>query len=104
MHFAKGEKYDSMNDMLTRITNDGESAIMVNNPPGFYLATNRRAIMIPTGGVESIIKASKTFESKYILIDDERIEDRKLLEAESKINEIFLLIFTNEEFQIYEIK
>lgn len=42
---------------------------MVNNPPGYFLATNLRSAVIPGGGLEETMAASKKLNAKYIIIE-----------------------------------
>ncbi len=43
--------------------------ILVNNPPGFHLATGWAAIAIPDGEVESLLEAARQFEAGYLILE-----------------------------------
>jgi hypothetical protein len=46
------------------------SLIMINNPPGLYIATGLSSIAIPNGGVDSLIQAGIDFEADFIVIEE----------------------------------
>ncbi len=43
--------------------------ILVNNPPGFYLASLRPAIVIPDGDTTNLLAAATHFDAKYLLLE-----------------------------------
>jgi len=43
--------------------------VMVNNPPGYYLAGNRPAIVIPSGGVSAILAAAERFGAGFLVLE-----------------------------------
>jgi len=49
-----------------------EDLMMVNNPPGFYLATGRPSIVIPGGGVEQAVAAAQKYGAKWMLLGSEQ--------------------------------
>ena len=71
-----GQAWDKSNEQYLRIGNklnelgiSYSEIIMVNNPPGFYLATGRPSIVIPDGGVETLLLASQEFASGYVVLE-----------------------------------
>lgn len=57
---------------LENFVENREDLIMVNNPPGFYLATRRPSIVIPGGGVEQAVAAAKKYGAKWMLLGAEQ--------------------------------
>ncbi|MBA4399758.1 MAG: hypothetical protein C0396_07830 [Anaerolinea sp.] len=45
-----------------------QALVMVNNPPGFYLATGRPSIVIPGGGIEQAIAAADYYKADYLVL------------------------------------
>jgi hypothetical protein len=43
--------------------------VMVNNPPGYYLASGRPAIVIPYGDPNTTLAASERYGARYLLLD-----------------------------------
>lgn len=42
---------------------------MINNPPGFYSATERESIVIPSGGIAEVMQAAETFGAEYLVLE-----------------------------------
>jgi hypothetical protein len=49
------------------ITND--EIIMVNNPPGYFVATGRSAITVPDGDIDSALAAAQRYQADYLLLE-----------------------------------
>ncbi|HWR66949.1 MAG TPA: hypothetical protein VN364_12600 [Bellilinea sp.] len=64
--------YHEVDKDLENFAVTAEDLIMVNNPPGFYLATGRPAIVIPGGGVEQAVAAAKNYGAKWMLLGAEQ--------------------------------
>lgn len=47
-----------------------QDVVMVNDPPGFYLASQMRSIVIPYGPLETAVAAAQQFNASYLLIDE----------------------------------
>lgn len=46
-----------------------QALVMVNNPPGFYLATRRSSIVIPGGGIEQTLAAADYYNAEYLVLE-----------------------------------
>jgi hypothetical protein len=44
--------------------------VMVNNPPGYYLATDRAAIPIPDGDVAMALAAAEKYHAQWLMLDE----------------------------------
>ncbi|MEA4909857.1 MAG: hypothetical protein VB089_19700 [Anaerolineaceae bacterium] len=53
---------------------DPEAIIMVNNPPGFYLATGRPGLVIPDGGEETLLAAAHHYGASYLILDQNYVQ------------------------------
>jgi hypothetical protein len=96
--------FQAVEKQLVNINDEKTSVIMVNDPPGYYLASGRTAIMIPTGEIESIIDASRRFDAKYILVDSDRFEVNELLLIENNPFWQAKQIFEFDGSRVYEIQ
>jgi hypothetical protein len=47
-----------------------EAVGVVNNPPGYYAATGRMAIVIPDGDVAELLKSARRYQASYLLLDE----------------------------------
>lgn len=66
------EPYQAAASWLERQGVPPEAVIMVNNPPGFNLASGRAAIVIPNGGPGPIRLAAESFGAGYLLLGPEQ--------------------------------
>ncbi len=61
--------YVRLESDLRMLGADENALVMVNNPPGYYLASGRPAIPIPNGNVETLLQAAKAFGADYLLLE-----------------------------------
>ena len=54
-----------------------EERVMVNNPPGYYLASGRQCLVIPDGSLTNVINAGKRYEARYLILDKNFVEGLK---------------------------
>lgn len=66
---AAQTQYALFGEELRIIGVDNDDIVLVNNPPGLYLATGRPAISIPDGGVESLLTAAARYGAKYVILE-----------------------------------
>ena len=59
------QNYREVEKLLVSWGANPSSRVIVNNPPGYYLASNREAMVIPDGGVEMLIEVAKKFRGEY---------------------------------------
>jgi len=43
---------------------------MVNNPPGYYAANGRKAAVVPSGGLASVLQAAEDYQISYLVLDE----------------------------------
>ena len=48
---------------------DRQTRVLVNNPPGFYLASGRPALVIPDGDEKTIFEVAKNYDAEVLLLD-----------------------------------
>lgn len=63
------EQYRRIEQRLVELGATPCLVVMVNNPPGFYAATGRSAIVLPYGDEEALIAAGKAYLISYVIID-----------------------------------
>lgn len=83
---------------------DQTGIVMVNNPPGFTLATGRPSVMIPSGSEDALIDVGNRFNVKYLIINGERSNVEKKLEDDALLPDHFKYLFEVAENKIYEFK
>ena len=63
------EVYRDVGQALNSIEVAEDEIIVVNNPPGFYLASGRSAIPIPDGGPQTLLAVAQRFDARYLVLD-----------------------------------
>jgi hypothetical protein len=66
---ASAERYVGLADRLRELGIGADSIVMVNNPPGFVLASGNPAIVIPNGGVSESLRAGQQFGAAVLLLE-----------------------------------
>jgi hypothetical protein len=46
-----------------------DSVIMINNPPGLYIASERPAVVIPNGGIDILQKSAEVLGADYLVLE-----------------------------------
>ena len=63
------EHYERIALELDALGVDPEEVVLVNNPPGFYLAADRPAIAIPNVSPESLYQAAGLYQAGYLIME-----------------------------------
>jgi hypothetical protein len=83
--------------MLEELNIANDAIIMVNNPPGFYLATGRKSIVIPNGDVDNLISTAKKYGAEILVLESNHPDDLDLLfEAPADLSGLQLLASTGD--------
>jgi len=100
---ASQRAYTVLGGRLTDLGISADAVFVVNNPPGFYLATGRSAIVIPDGDEQSLLSAARKFGAGYLVLD---VNNPKLVGLYGKESEYsgFLLIETIGSIKLYQIR
>jgi hypothetical protein len=96
--------YEEINQKLINQYSDIDNKIMVNDPPGFTLATNRNSLMIPTNGSEAILAAATRYNVRYLAVNNERKDVGKLIVSDKNFSDHLSLLFETGATKVYEIK
>ena len=62
-------QYEQLGNALNRLGAEDTDIILVNNSPGFYVATGRQALSVPSGDVATTLKVAHTFGGDYLLLE-----------------------------------
>ncbi len=66
---ASRQTYIQLEQKLQDLGAAPNDIVMVNNPPGYYLASGRQAIVIPDGGPKILLAAAKRYHARYVLLE-----------------------------------
>jgi len=56
-----------------------DSVVMVNNPPGFYLASGLPAVVIPDGDITTLLAAAHKYKARYLVLQKDHVAGLKEL-------------------------
>ena len=87
---------------IIKKTVNKEGIVMVNNPPGYTLATGRMSVMIPSGGPEAVLSVCNDYSIDFLVVDNERGEIKELLEENGPLESTFKLLYENGNVWVYE--
>lgn len=96
--------FKSIEQEIINQTEDKAGVIMVNDPPGFTLATGRPSVMIPYGSEQALIDVSKRYEVRYLVVNGERTDVLVYLNNNESLFEHFKFMFEEAGNSVYEIK
>ncbi|OJX41386.1 MAG: hypothetical protein BGO78_01240 [Chloroflexi bacterium 44-23] len=74
-------EFQSIENTINKFAVSKEKVIMINNPVGYQLETDRWAIVIPNSNWENLSKLIKRFDVRFIVLDDnlpDQIDDPNL--------------------------
>ena len=98
-----GASYLRLEHQLDALGIPREAIRMVNNPPGYFAATGRMAIVIPDGEVTMLLAAAKRYNASYLLLDENHPKGlAELYEHPKKMNGLEYM-GNFEETQIFRI-
>ena len=67
-------EYVQVEQALQETGADPRDIVMVNNPPGYYLAARRPAVSIPFGDVEIVLDVARRYQVKYLLLEFNQLQ------------------------------
>lgn len=96
--------FKSIDQGLQSQIGDQGGVIMVNDPPGFTLATGRPSVMIPSGSAVALIDVSKRYDVRYLAVNGERTEIFNALNQNQALSKHFKFMFETAGNRVYEFK
>lgn len=61
--------YQVVGETLDQLGADESDVVMINNPPGYYVATRQTSIVIPDGGLETLLAAANRYRPQYLVLE-----------------------------------
>lgn len=96
-------RYAQIEQALVAQGADPQDRVLVNNPPGYYLAAGRQAVVIPFGEVDSLLAAADRYGVRYLVLEIDQIQGApELFDAPRDYGRLDYL-GTAAEAHLYEI-
>lgn len=83
--------YENVSDGMRIQSIDENYLFMVNNPPGFFIATGYSSIVIPGGGIDQTIAAASRYGVDYLILEEGQENLAELYENPRDIDELQFL-------------
>lgn len=61
--------YPKVEQALQEYGISSNDVVIVRNPPGYYLASNRRAVVLPFGDESTLLAVAEKFNAKYLVLE-----------------------------------
>jgi len=61
--------YSQIEEFLVEQGAPGEAAIIVANPPGYYLTSGRPAVAVPDGDAQTVLDVAHRYGSRYLILE-----------------------------------
>jgi hypothetical protein len=101
---ASNEGYSQVAATLQALDLRDDEPVLVNNPPGFYLASGQPAIVIPAGDESDLFAVAGRYQARYLLLERNHPDGLEELFA-NPIGQIgFEYIQTIAEIHILKVK
>ncbi len=65
-------RYESIEEILS-IQGEPESAVIVSNPPGYFLVSNRPALALPDGNALTVFEIAERYNARYLILEPEGV-------------------------------
>lgn len=98
------ERYIKMEETLNKIGVDKGVTVMVNNPPGFYLASQRPCIAAPAGSFETVVAAAEKYQAKFLMIEKDTTPTLLYFYTNPIDFDRIKYITAGKDFRVYEFK
>jgi hypothetical protein len=63
-----------IHEVLYDIGANDDDIVMINNPPGFYFASERPSVVIPAADVDTLIEVAKKYDVRWVVIDENVVD------------------------------
>jgi hypothetical protein len=61
--------YQAVEQALSSLGAGAGDAVLANNPPGFWLASGRPAVVVPYGGPQMLLAAAQQYRIRYLVLE-----------------------------------
>ena len=77
--------------------------VMVNNSPGYYVASRRPAISIPYGNLQTVCTVAWRYQARYLLLEIDQISGESQLFTHPTDRQCLDYIDTIADVRVFEI-
>jgi hypothetical protein len=70
---AESARFSQVEDFLDNIPASPDEGVMVGNPPGYFIISNRPAIAIPNENPDTVIGVAHRFNAKFLVLEKDGV-------------------------------
>ncbi|NPV76886.1 MAG: hypothetical protein HPY59_10995 [Anaerolineae bacterium] len=97
------DRYRAVDQYFDEINDETESIYMVNNPPGFYIATGRRSIVIPFGSVETVLSVAARYDATFLILEEDTTPQMASFYSTPILYPGLFPLYSGDGFRVYRI-
>ena len=99
---ADSHKFAEIDGVLTTLGIARSASILVNDPPSSYVFTQRPSLVIPNGGVEMVAAVMDRYGVEFLILQEDHPQKLHDLFTGAENPDQLVLIYTDQDFQIWQ--
>jgi hypothetical protein len=68
---SESKRYKKVEALIADLSTSKDDAVLVGNPPGYFIISDRAAIAIPNEPLETVIEAANRYGANYLILEDD---------------------------------
>jgi hypothetical protein len=97
------EKYTLLEEKLLSVNASLDDEVLVNNPPGYYLASGRISLAIPDGNPQVLLDVAHRYQVEYVILESDHPQGLIELYLEPEANPEFILLWSDDNTHIFRV-
>ena len=94
--------HQNIGEEINKLDADSNKLVMLNNPPGFYVASGRSAVVIPNGDVVELLAAAKKYGVSFLVLDSNHSEELSRFFDNPGINENLIYLGSKSGIKYFQ--
>lgn len=96
-------EYQDLEKELQAFDASLQDLVLVNNPPGYYLASGRMAFAIPDGDVQTLLSVAQRYQVRYVILEFNHPDGLDDLFDNPLSNSRLELLWSNDDAHIFQV-
>jgi hypothetical protein len=97
------QQYTAISAQMSQYGLSSSDLVMVKNPPGWHLAANSPAIVVPDGDASTVSAVANRYGARFLILDRDHVSSLDAVYNGTGRPDFLHLLFTNGETQVYKI-
>jgi hypothetical protein len=96
--------YVQLNNALLQNGISEDAGVLINNPPGFFLASGRLAVVVPNAPITDTAELARKYDIGYIILDEHIVPDLEQVYTKNLSTDDVNYLFTTGTYKIYKVR